>query len=73
MSVDQHYGGWNADRIQSGRHFFLNATLPIHGPLSASIYATHALSAPYHVSVARRFDAVISYDVLSELRRTGIF
>jgi hypothetical protein len=73
VSVDQHYGGWNADRIQSGRHFFLNATLPIHGPLSASIYATHALSAPYQVSIGRRFDAVISYDVLSELRRTGIF
>ena len=73
VSVDQHYGGWNADRMQSGRHFFLNATLPIHGPLSASIYAAHALSAPYHVSIGHRFDAVISYDVLSDLRRTGIF
>jgi hypothetical protein len=73
VSVDQHYGGWNADRIQSGRHFFVNATLPIYGPLSASIYAAHALSAPYPVPIGRRFDAVISYDVLSELRRTGIF
>jgi len=73
VSVDQHYGGWNADRIQSGRHFFVNATLPIYGPLSASIYAAHALSAPYPVPIGRRFDAVVSYDVLSELRRTGIF
>ena len=73
VSVDQHYGGWNADRIQSGRHFFLNASMPIYGPLSASIYATHALSAPYPVSIGRRFDAVISYDLLSDLRRSGIF
>ena len=73
VTVDQHYGGWNADRAQSGRRFFLNTTLQLYGPLSASIYATHALSAPYAVSIGRRFDAVISYDVLSELRRTGIF
>jgi len=73
VSVDQQYGGWNADRIQNGRHFFVNATLPIYGPLSASIYAAHALSAPYLVSIERRLDAVISYDLLSELRRTGIF
>jgi hypothetical protein len=73
VSVDQRYGGWNADRIQNGRHFFVNATLPIYGPLSASIYASHALSAPYQVSIGRRFDAVISYDLLSQLRRTGLF
>ena len=73
VSVDQHYGGWNADRIQSGRHFFLNASMPIHGPLSASIYAARALNAPYHVPIGRRFDVVVSYDVLSDLRRTGIF
>jgi len=59
--------------VQSGRRFFLNTTLPIYRSLSASIYVTHALSAPYPVSIGRRFDAVISYDVLSELRRTGIF
>jgi len=73
VSVDEHYGRWNADRVQNGRHLFVNATLPIYGPLSASIYAAHALSTPYPVSIGRRFDAVISYDVLSELRRTGIF
>ncbi len=73
VSIDQYYGGWNADRVQSGRRFFLNTTLPIYGSLSASIYVTHALSAPYLVSIGRRFDAVISYDLLSELRRTGIF
>jgi len=73
VSVDQHYGGWNADRMQSGRHVFANATIRIHGPLSASIYAAKAFSTPYPVPIGRRFDAVIQYSVLDLLRRTGVF
>ena len=73
VTVDQFYGGWNADRMQSGRRFFANATIAIYGPVSGSLYVTHALDAPYAVSVNRRFDAIISYDVLNTLRRTGIF
>ena len=73
VTVDQFYGGWNADRIQSGRRFFAIGTFSIYGPLSASIYVTRALASPYTVSVARRFDAVVSYDVLDSLRRTHIF
>ena len=72
-TVDQFYGGWNADRMQSGRRFFANATIPIYGPISGTLYVTRALDAPYAVSIHRRFDAVISYDVLNTLRRTGIF
>jgi hypothetical protein len=73
VTVDQFYGGWNADRMLSGRRFFAIGTIPIYGPVNASIYATRALSAPYAVPIARRFDAVISYDVLDSLRRTHIF
>jgi hypothetical protein len=73
VTVDQFYGGWNADRMQQGRRFFANATIPIYGPVSGSLYVTQALDAPYAVSIHRRFDAVISYDVLNTLRRTGIF
>ena len=60
VTVDQFYGGWNADRMQSGRRFFANATIPIYGPVSGSLYVTQALDAPYAVPINRRFDAVIS-------------
>ncbi|MGE5243715.1 MAG: hypothetical protein ACM3SQ_05770 [Betaproteobacteria bacterium] len=73
VTVDRFYGGWNADRMQSGRHLFAAATIPIHGPFTASIYAARALSTPYAVPIGRRFDAVIGYDVRDALRRTGIF
>ncbi len=73
VSVDQYYGGWNADRMQSGRRVFANANIRIYGPISASIYATHAFSTPYSVSIDRRLDAVSSTDVLDALRRTGVF
>ena len=59
--------------MQSGRHVFANANIRIHGPLSASIYAAKAFSTPYSVPIGRRFDAVIQYNVLDLLRRTGVF
>jgi hypothetical protein len=73
VTVDPGYGGWNADRMQSGRRVFANATIPIYGPLAASVYATQAFSEPYNVSVHRRVDVVISYDLLSTMRKTGVF
>jgi hypothetical protein len=73
VSVDQYYGGWNADRMQSGRRLFASANIPIYGPISASIYATHAFHTPYPVSIEHRFDAVIGYDVLKALRGAGVF
>lgn len=72
-TVDQRYSGWNADRFQSGRRFFGIATVPIRGPLSLSVFATHALPSAYPITLKRRFDAVVSYDVLASLRQTGIF
>ena len=72
-TIDQFYGGWNADRIQSGRRFFGIATIAIHGPLSASLFATQALPSSYPITLKRRLDAVFLYDVLASLRGTGIF
>jgi hypothetical protein len=73
ISVDQFYGSLNADRMFTGRRFFIVGTFPVYGPISASVYATKALDDVYTVAIARRFDAVITYDVLHSLRRTGIF
>lgn len=72
-TVDEKYGGLNADRVQRGRRFIATATIPLVGPLSASIFATHALHAPYSVSNKTRFDAVLAWDVMASLRKTGKF
>ena len=72
-TIDQHYGGLNADRIQRGRRFFVLANVPIWGPLSAQVFATQALRAPYAISNDTRFDTIVTWDVLNSLRKTGVF
>ena len=72
-TIDQFYGGWNADRIQTGRRFFAVATVPLVGPVAAQLFATQALQSDYAITLKRRFDVVISYDALASLRRTGLF
>jgi hypothetical protein len=72
-TIDEHYGGLNADRIQRGRRFFAAANVPIWGPLSGSLFVTHALDASYSISNKTRLDAVLAWDVLSSLRKTGVF
>jgi hypothetical protein len=72
-TIDEHYGGLNADRIQRGRRFYATANVQIWGPLSASLFATRALNAPYSISNKTRFDAVLAWDVLNSLRKTGTF
>jgi hypothetical protein len=73
VTVDQFYGAWNSDRMLIGRRVFAAGTIQIYGPLSASLYATRAFAGSYTVPIGRRFDAVISYDVLNTLRRSGVF
>ncbi|MGC4082458.1 MAG: hypothetical protein QM736_10215 [Vicinamibacterales bacterium] len=72
-TIDEHYGGLNADRIQRGRRIFAIANVPIHGPLSASFFVTHAFDAAYSISNKTRFDAVLAWDVAATLRQTGKF
>jgi hypothetical protein len=72
-TVDQFYGGWNADRIQSGRHFFALLAVPIAGPLSAQLFGTEALSSDYPIANKKRYEAVIACDILTMLKRTNVF
>jgi hypothetical protein len=73
VTVDQFYGGWNADRIQSGRRVFAVLTIPIVGPLSMQLFGTQALPSAYPVALGRRYEAVIAYDILSSLKHRGAF
>jgi hypothetical protein len=70
-SIDEHYGDLNGDRFLHGRRLFAIATIPIHGPLSSSVFYTHALHEDFTVPVNHRLDAVIQYDVMAALRRAG--
>jgi hypothetical protein len=72
-TVDEHYGGLNSDRIQRGRRFFGLLNVPLRGPLSAQLFVTRALKAPYSLSNKVRVDAVVTWDVLASLRATGKF
>ena len=73
IAVDQHYGGLNSDRALSGRRVFANLVVPIYGPLSATLFTTHAVDIDYPVAIAHRSNIVVTWDVLSSLRRTGVF
>lgn len=70
-SIDENYGDLNGDRYLRGRRFFAIGTIPIRGPLSGSLFYTHALPEDYTLSIHRRFDAVLQYDVMAALRRAG--
>jgi hypothetical protein len=70
-TIDELYGGWNADRIQRGPRLFAIATVPVHRELSVSLYATRAFSSSYPISNRTRFDAVLVYDLGETLRRIG--
>jgi hypothetical protein len=72
-TIDEHYGGLNADRIQRGRRFYALANVPIYGPLTGTIFATRALDADYSLSNKVRFEAVFAWDILNSLRQTGVF
>lgn len=73
VTVDQFYGGWNADRMQNGRRVFALATIPIAGPFTASVYGTQAFHADYPITIKQRVDIFISYDALDTLRRAHVF
>lgn len=72
-TIDEHYGGWNADRIQRGKRLFAIGTIPISRELSGSVFFTQALPAGYPISNRTRLDLVLNYDLLQTLRRTRLF
>jgi hypothetical protein len=68
-TIDQFYGGLNADRIQRGPRVFTIATLSLPAAFSVQLFATRAFETSYSVTNRTRFDAVLSYDVVAAMRR----
>ncbi len=72
-SIDELDGPINGDRYVRGRRVFAVADVPVTGPVTVQFFATQALDAPYTISNRTRFDAVITYNVLTTLRKAGVF
>jgi hypothetical protein len=72
-SVDLAYGGLNADRFDRGRRVFATTTLTFTPWLNVSLFATRAFASDVVLSNRTRFDAVLTYNLLDTLRRTGVF
>lgn len=76
-TVDEHYDAnanrakLNSERMQRGRRFFVTANVPLSGALSAVVFFTRALPATYELTNRTRVDAMVQYDLLSVLRRSG--
>src|SRR5262245_39743409 len=68
-SIDPQYGGLNADRIQRGQRVFFMATIPVMRELNMQLFATQAFGNDFQVTNRTRFDAVVTYDALSAIRR----
>ena len=63
-----HGVGLNGDKYSRGSRLFGGATVPVVGPLSASLFYTHAVGNDRPVPNARRFDVAFSWNVLSTLQ-----
>ena len=71
-TVDEHYGGLNADRFNRGQRFFATTTLAMTRDLSLACFFTHAFGNGFSVPIDTRFDTVLTYNVLNPLRRGGV-
>jgi hypothetical protein len=67
-TIDEKYGGWNADRIQRGKRVFATLTAPVTRDLSLSVFATEAFHSPYAISNRTRVDVVLTFDLLGALK-----
>jgi hypothetical protein len=72
-SVDPDYGGLNADRFDRGRRVFVTTAVTFTPWLNLSLFATRAVANDVPLANRTRFDAVLTYNLLDSLRRTGIF
>jgi hypothetical protein len=67
-NVDAKYGGLNGDRYNRGERLFGGVSTPIYGPLSASVFYTHAIDNAFAVPVDQRFDAIMTWNVLETVK-----
>lgn len=72
-TIDPDYGHVNGDRFDIGRRVFTSAALDVTPWLALDLFVTRAIANDFPVAIGTRFDAVLTFDLLPSLRRTGVF
>lgn len=72
-TIDLAYGGLNGDRFDRGRRAFATTTITFTRWLNLALFATRAFESDVVLPNRTRFDAVLTYNLLDSLRRTGVF
>ena len=63
--IDRRYPPVNGDRYGIGQHYFVQGTVTMGRALSASVFYAHAFHTSFPIVSARRFDAIVTYNVLA--------
>jgi hypothetical protein len=71
--IDPFYGGLNADRFHIGKRVFVMTTYTFSPRFSASAFLTHAVGNNVPLPQKTLSNLILSYNVLPDLRRTGLF
>ena len=72
-SIDEHYGGLNADRFNRGNRVYESATITLAPELSMLVWAGQAVATDYTITNKYRFETVLTYNVVGALQRAGWF
>ena len=72
-SIDSRFGGLNSDRFNIGKRVFLTTTYVVSPRVTASYYITTAVGGNPTLPLRTMSNLVVGYNVLPDLRRTGLF
>ena len=72
-SIDPRFGGLNSDRFNSGNRVFLTTTYVVSTQFIASYYITTAVGPSATLPLRTMSNLAFGYNVLPDLRRTGLF
>jgi len=72
-SIDPFYGGLNADRFHIGKRVFFMTTYTFSPRFSGSAFITRAVGNNVPIPQRTLSNLIFTYNVLPDLRRTGLF
>jgi hypothetical protein len=72
-SIDPRFGALNSDRFSFGNRVFLTTTYVVSPRVTASCYITRAVGANPPLPLRTMSNLVVGYNLLPDLRRTGLF
>jgi hypothetical protein len=70
--IDRHYDGLNAGRFGRGRRLFVFGAYALSPEFTVLTFLTRAIGNDYALPNRRRFEVVLSYNLLRSLQRAGL-